>query len=61
MADTMWIYREDLNCSDCGKPPVIFVHWGPLTEGEVKHLCGECMKKRADGVKMKKSKINEIS
>ena len=46
MADTMRIYRKDLTCSDCGKSPVIYVHWGPLTEGEVKHLCGPCMKKK---------------
>lgn len=46
MADTMRIYRKDWVCSDCGKSPVIYVHWGPLTEGEIKRLCGSCMKKR---------------
>jgi hypothetical protein len=49
MADTARIYRPDLNCDDCGKPPVIFMHWGPLTGGELKQLCSDCMKKRASG------------
>ena len=48
MADTIRTYREDMKCDDCGKPPVVFIHWGPLTKGEKKKLCDLCMQKRAE-------------
>ena len=48
MADTTIVNRPDLNCDDCDKPPVVYVHWGPLTNGQVKKLCTKCMKKRSE-------------
>jgi hypothetical protein len=42
MADTARLYREDLECDECHKSPVQFVHWGDLTGGVKKQLCGDC-------------------
>ncbi len=30
-------------CDDCGKKGTDYHHWGYLTGGELKKLCGKCM------------------
>lgn len=46
MADTIRGDFPDEKCDDCGQGDVIFHHWGPLTNGVFKKLCGGCMGKR---------------
>jgi len=48
MADTSIGYNENEKCDDCGKPPVVIKHWGPITNGEFKSFCGKCWKKREE-------------
>jgi hypothetical protein len=49
MADTVLGDWPDEICDDCGEKGVIYHHWGYLTGGEFKKLCGPCMKKRNEG------------
>jgi len=48
MADTTRGWWPEEECDDCSKKGVSFHHWGPLTKGEPKKLCGKCMGKRND-------------
>jgi hypothetical protein len=48
MSDTLLCYNKDQKCDDCGKPPVAIQHWGPITDNEMKNLCGDCWQKRLD-------------
>jgi hypothetical protein len=48
MADTIHVYLENEKCDDCGNSPVTFQHWGSLTNYEMKKICKDCMKKRAE-------------
>lgn len=50
MSDTLYTYCPNECCDDCGKPPVLFQHWGPLTNGEITKLCSDCFKKRSDAL-----------
>jgi len=49
MADTERGDFPGEKCDDCGGEPVIFHHWGPLTNGAFKKLCFKDMQRRADG------------
>ena len=46
MADTIMGDFSDEKCDDCGGGNVMIHHWGPLTDGIFKKLCGNCMGKR---------------
>ena len=47
-ADTLECYNPDQICDDCGKSPVQFIHWGSLTQNDMKKFCKECFKRRCE-------------
>ena len=48
MADTTRGWWPEEKCDDCGEKGVMFKHWGFITGGKLKNLCGRCMGKRSD-------------
>jgi len=42
MPDTIRGYWPEHKCGECGKSPVVFIHWGPLSDGEKVQLCVNC-------------------
>jgi predicted Fe-S protein YdhL (DUF1289 family) len=45
MPDTLNCYNEDDKCESCGRSPIEFIHWGTLTNSEIKKFCKDCFKK----------------